>query len=106
MIDKYGGYNVSYPRLALIDGEIDPWRPATPHAFEQGARDRVSTASEPFILIANAVHHYDENGRFPNETTPELPPLPVKETQEMEVMFVQEWMQEWELRCLILGGCS
>lgn len=104
--DQYGGYDISYPRLAIIDGEIDPWRLATPHAFGYGAKDRVSTASEPFILISNAVHHYDENGRFPNETTPTLPPLPVADTQKSEIQFVMEWMEEWKLRCLIMGGCS
>ena len=106
-IHRYGGYNISYPRLAFIDGEIDPWRPATPHAFDQGAPMRNSTASEPFILIAGAVHHWDENGLFPNETTATLPPEPVADTQKMEAMFVQEWMQEWQEHCLIQGrGCS
>jgi len=61
-VNKYGGYNISYPRLAIIDGEWDPWRPATPHAFGYGAQPRFSTASEPFILIPDAVHHWDENG--------------------------------------------
>lgn len=66
-VNKYGGYNISYPRLAIIDGQEDPWRPCTPHAFGYGAKERVSTASEPFILIAGAVHHWDENGLFPNQ---------------------------------------
>ena len=56
-VNKYGGYNISYSRLSFIDGEADVWRPATPHAFGYGAHDRVSTASEPFILIAGAIHH-------------------------------------------------
>ena len=96
-VNKYGGYNISYPRLAFIDGSADPWRPATPHAFEQGAKQRNSTASEPFILIDGAVHHWDENGLFPNETTASLPPPPVADTQKEEVQFVLEWMQEWQL---------
>jgi hypothetical protein len=69
--------------------------------------NRTSTASEPFILISEAVHHWDENGLFPNETVktaPDfLPPVPVHETQEQEVMFVKEWMLEWELHCLTRG---
>lgn len=105
-VNKYGGYNISYPRLAIIDGQEDPWRPATPHAFGYGAKERANTASEPFILIEGAVHHWDENGLFPNQTKATLPPQPVRETQEFEVQFVQEWMEEWELRCLIQGGCS
>ncbi|EMC93440.1 hypothetical protein BAUCODRAFT_125296 [Baudoinia panamericana UAMH 10762] len=95
-INKYGGYNISYPRLAIVDGEWDPWRPATPHAFGYGAVDRPSTASQPFMLIAGAVHHWDENGVFPNQTTSTLPPLPVADTQRMELIFVKEWMHEWK----------
>lgn len=97
VINKYGGYDISYPRLAFVDGSADPWRPATPHAFAQGAKKRNSTASEPFILIDGAVHHWDENGLFPNETTTSLPPLTVVDTQRQEVQFVREWMQEWQL---------
>lgn len=105
-VNKYGGYDISYPRLAIIDGSADPWRPATPHAFEEGAHHRRSTASEPFILIDGAVHHWDENGLFSNQTTAELPPPPVADTQKEEVQSVQEWMQEWQLHCLVKGGCS
>jgi len=106
-VNKYGGYNISYPRLAIIDGEWDPWRPATPHAIEYGAHERVSTSSEPFELIAKAVHHWDENGVFPNQTTATFPPSAVADTQKSEIQFVQEWMQEWQLQCLIRGGgCS
>lgn len=102
-INKYGGFAISYPRLAIIDGEKDPWRAATPHAI--GQPERPNTASEPFILIKDGVHHWDENGLFPNETTPELPPQPVADTQKTEVMFVQEWMMEWQLHCMVDGDC-
>lgn len=97
-INKYGGYGISYPRLAFIDGEQDPWRPATPHAspFIDGVENRTSTTSEPFILIAGAVHHWDENGLFANETTKDLPPEPVADTQKIELRFVTEWMEEWK----------
>lgn len=101
-INKYGGFGISYPRLAMIDGEQDPWRPATAHAspFNTTALNRTDTSSEPFKLIAGAVHHWDENGLFPNQTvsTPPscLPPPPVRDAQAQEIQFVQEWMQEWE----------
>lgn len=97
-VNKYGGYDISYPRLAFVDGSADPWRPATPHAYAQGAKKRKSTSSEPFILIDGGVHHWDENGLFPNETTNSLPPKEVAETQKQEVQFVKEWMQEWQLQ--------
>jgi len=91
-INKYGGFNISYPRLALVDGEADPWRPATPHAL--GAPKRKNTLSEPFILIEGAVHHWDENGLFRNETTPSLPPPPVVAVHKQEIRFVKSWMKD------------
>ncbi|KAL3425043.1 serine carboxypeptidase S28 [Phlyctema vagabunda] len=101
-VNKYGGFNISYPRLAMIDGEWDPWRPATAHAspFNETAVNRTDTASEPFVLIPGAVHHWDENGLFPNETvnTPPdfLPPPTVRDAQAQILAFVQEWLAEWE----------
>lgn len=62
---------------------------------EYGAPHRDSTTSEPFILIPKALHHYDENGRFPNETTSTLPPPSVKKAQKQEREFVQAWVHEW-----------
>lgn len=97
-VNNYGGFALSYPRLAMIDGEMDPWRPATAHAnpFNETVLNRTSTVDEPFILIDRAVHHWDENGLFLNETTVELPPLPIKEVQAEEILFVVAWMLEWE----------
>ncbi|KAF2226519.1 peptidase S28 [Elsinoe ampelina] len=95
-INKYGGYDISFPRLAWVDGETDPWRPAGVHAFDQGAKDRVSTDSEPFILISDAVHHWDENGVFPNQTNSTFPPQRIKDVQAEEARFVKVWLQEFE----------
>ncbi|KAI1458953.1 peptidase S28 [Annulohypoxylon moriforme] len=91
-INRLGGFNISYPRLAFIDGEWDPWRAAGVHAI--GLPERTSTTEEPYILIAKAVHHWDENGLFPNETTADLPPAPVADAQKQIATFVQEWVQE------------
>lgn len=55
IINKHGGFEISYPRLAIIDGEADPWKPASPHAA--AAPPRESTVNEPFILMPGAVHH-------------------------------------------------
>lgn len=100
IINKHGGYGISYPRLAIIDGEQDPWRPATPHAspFIADVHNRTNTASEPFLLIEGGVHHWDENGLLWNETTEILPPRPVREVQRLEMDFVKEWMLEWNAR--------
>lgn len=64
VINQYGGFNISYPRLAHIGGETDPWRAASPLAtLDVPTRLNVSsTIDEPVILIQGAVHHWDENG--------------------------------------------
>ena len=45
--------------------------------------------------MAKALHHYDENGLFPNQTTAKLPPPAVKAAQAQEVEFVKAWVAEW-----------
>ena len=78
-VNKYGGFNISYPRLAHIGGNADPWRPATPLWYPES---RVDSVEEPWYLISHGVHHWEENGIFPNETTPTLPPYPVIYAQQ------------------------
>ncbi|KAL8948946.1 MAG: hypothetical protein Q9222_004911 [Ikaeria aurantiellina] len=92
-VNKYRGFDIAYDRLAIVDGEEDPWRGASPHS--PLAKNRTSTTERPFLLIADAVHHWDENGLFPNETTATLPPKPVAETQMAEVAFVKTWLEEF-----------
>lgn len=108
-VNKYGGFNVSYPRLAIVGGEADPWRAASPLATLD-VPDRLndtSTVSEPLILIQGAVHHWDENGIFPNETTAELPPAPVRNAQAQLAQSVQAWMAEWQQYCINdAGACN
>ncbi|KAL6825422.1 serine carboxypeptidase S28 domain-containing protein [Trichoderma sp. SZMC 28015] len=93
-INKLGGFNFSYPRLAIIDGLQDPWRSATPHAT--GLPDRKSTISEPFMLIDWGVHHWDEFGLPEDTHVPGLPPPQVTEAHKAEIEFVQAWLKEWE----------
>ncbi|OJD17153.1 hypothetical protein AJ78_02747 [Emergomyces pasteurianus Ep9510] len=90
-VNKYGGFDIEYERLAFVDGEVDSWRPASPHA--EGARPRKNTLDKPFILIEGAGHHWDENGVFPNETTPTLPPKAVADAQAQEAKFVKKWIK-------------
>ncbi|KAJ4290077.1 hypothetical protein N0V88_006583 [Collariella sp. IMI 366227] len=93
-INKHGGVHISYPRLAHVDGEWDPWRYASPHRI--GLRPRRSTIKEPFILVDDAVHHWDENGVFANETRPGFPPRAVAEAQREEMIFVKAWLEQWK----------
>lgn len=61
-INQYGGFNISYPRLAIVGGQADPWRAATGLALDIPDRlNESSTVSQPLILIEGAVHHWDEN---------------------------------------------
>ncbi|KAF2711862.1 peptidase S28 [Pleomassaria siparia CBS 279.74] len=92
-VNKYGGFEIEYPRLAIIGGNADPWRPATPLA--DNAPKRNSTTEEPVLLIAHAVHHWDENGVFPNETTPLIPPPQVVYAQQFIKDFVVEWLKDF-----------
>ena len=92
-INKYGGFHFSYPRVALLDGEYDPWRAATSHA--NGLPWKNSSASEPSLIIKGAVHHWDENGLLKDEVKPGLPPKPVADAQRFELKFVKEWLREW-----------
>jgi hypothetical protein len=57
-VNKLGGFLISADRLAIIDGEYDPWRPATPHS--PYAPPRKNTILRPFIQLSKAVHHWDE----------------------------------------------
>ena len=101
-VNKYGGFNISYPRLAIIGGEADPWRAASPLAtLDVPTRlNDSSTVGEPLILIGGkAVHHWDENGIFANQTTAELPPIEVRNAQAQLAQSVQSWMLEWQLYC-------
>ncbi|KAF4447170.1 hypothetical protein F53441_9315 [Fusarium austroafricanum] len=93
-INKLGGWNFSYPRVAFIDGEYDPWRAATPHKI--GLAPRKSTVSEPFILIPYGVHHWDENGLAPDATEIVLPPPAVAKAQKDIVDFTKAWLDEWK----------
>ena len=93
-INKLGGFKFTYPRVAVVVGKEDVWRPATPLA-EVAKPWPNDTLSEPIILIEGAGHHWDENGRFSNETTKDLPPPPIVGAQRKEVEFVLEWLKEY-----------
>ncbi|CDO77131.1 hypothetical protein BN946_scf184657.g6 [Trametes cinnabarina] len=89
-VNALGDYDIEADRLAIIDGEVDPWRPVTPHS--EYARDRVDTILRPFKLIPNAVHHYDEYGRHNmSEEPPEIQLI-----HEEMIGFVVSWLVDWK----------
>ncbi|KAG8776778.1 hypothetical protein FRC20_004585 [Serendipita sp. 405] len=89
VVNELGGFGLTYPRLAFIDGEIDPWRPCTPHS--RWAPPRNDTISKPFKLIPGGVHHHDQNGLRKHKKEPKH----IQEIHREEIEFVQAWLKEW-----------
>ncbi|PSR83862.1 hypothetical protein PHLCEN_2v5571 [Hermanssonia centrifuga] len=89
-VNVLGDFDIEADRLAIIDGEVDPWKPCTPHS--EYARDRKDTINKPFKLIPGGVHHYDENGlRRRSDEPPQI-----RKIHEEIVEFVTEWLKDWK----------
>ncbi|CCM03509.1 uncharacterized protein FIBRA_05643 [Fibroporia radiculosa] len=89
-VNSLGDFAIAADRLAIIDGEVDPWRPDTPHS--DYALPREDTLLRPFKLIPGGVHHYDEYGlRDMSAEPPEI-----KKIHEEMIGFVTEWLKDWK----------
>ena len=95
-INKFGGYDITAHRLAIIGGEIDSWRIASPLAPQAQPWHRPNNTDQSFFIIDDGGHQWDGKGLFPNETTPTLPPAPVALAQSKEHDFVGAWLKEAE----------
>ncbi|GAA5976385.1 hypothetical protein JCM11641_005997 [Rhodosporidiobolus odoratus] len=95
VINQYGSFELSYPRLAFIDGSADPWLYATPHSpHAKKSGKRKDTLRKPFKLIPGGVHHWDENGLL----DPCSEPQEIAQVHAEEIKFVKKWMREWRER--------
>ncbi|GAM87662.1 hypothetical protein ANO11243_056890 [Dothideomycetidae sp. 11243] len=94
----YGGNRMARDRLAFVDGERDPWRPAGPHGFEYGAPRRKSSITRPFLLIDGGVHGWDTFGVWPNETTANFPPKSVQSVHKQMIKFAKAWVREYHVK--------
>jgi len=90
-VNVLGSFFIAKDRLAIIDGEVDPWRPMTPHS-QYFAPERPDTVNEPFKLIPNGVHHWDENGL----RDPKQEPAEIEKIHREEVEFVKAWLQDFK----------
>ncbi|KAF3186713.1 hypothetical protein TWF788_002939 [Orbilia oligospora] len=85
---RYGGFNLTAPRLMYIDGTHDPWLYATPHSLHSPQKDRSDRLS---ILIQEAWHHNDENGL--GDISKE--PLRIQDVHFREIEVVRDWVLEF-----------
>ncbi|KAF8754379.1 Peptidase S28 [Rhizoctonia solani] len=86
-VNALGDYGLSADRLAFIDGDEDPWLPATPHSPH--APERADTVLRPFKLIRTGVHHHDENGVEPHSEEP----AHIQAIHRQEIEFVKAWLK-------------
>ncbi|CAE6535758.1 unnamed protein product [Rhizoctonia solani] len=87
VVNALGDYGLAADRLAYIDGDEDPWLPATPHSPHAPERD--DTLVRPFKLIRTGVHHHDENGVEPRS----MEPAHIQAIHRQEIEFVGAWLK-------------
>lgn len=83
----YGGLNFSADRLALIDGEHDPWLDACYHS--NGAPERASSDLHPEYLIQVGGHHWDSTGILDIPGEPQF----IREAHYWEIRTVKKWLK-------------
>ncbi|KAJ7636358.1 peptidase S28 [Roridomyces roridus] len=91
-VNQIGGFSIAHDRLAIIDGQVDPWGFDCAHSFISPNASRPDTALRPFKLIPGAVHHYDENGLADHT----LEPPAIQAIHMQEVEFVQGWLADFK----------
>ena len=91
--NHYGDFNFSADRLALIDGNIDPWLDVCYHSND--APQRYSTDLHPEYLIAGAGHHWDSYGILDLDAEPQF----IEQAHLWEIRTVRKWLrgfQSWK----------
>ncbi|TVY80978.1 putative extracellular serine carboxypeptidase [Lachnellula suecica] len=89
-LNVYGGYNLAADRLALVDGDIDPWRDICVHSPKY-APPRQSTDLRPEYLIAGAGHHWDSAGILDVSAEP----LFIQQAHLFEIRTVKKWLRKF-----------
>ncbi|CAE7121416.1 unnamed protein product [Rhizoctonia solani] len=87
VVNALGDYGLAADRLAFINGDEDPWLPATPHSPHAPERD--DTIMRPFKLIRTGVHHHDQNGVEPHSKEP----AHIQAIHRQEIEFVGAWLK-------------
>lgn len=94
-VNVLGNFSISYPRLGFLDGQFDPWREASVHSetYAHGGARR-HTLDQPFILIANGTHHWDENGLAPGSDVTK--PAHIEAVHQEMIKAVRYWLKQWK----------
>ncbi|KAK5168672.1 uncharacterized protein LTR77_005981 [Saxophila tyrrhenica] len=102
-VNKYGGVNLSAPRLILSTGSKDVWRGLTPLAEQLPASTQPNprvqnngTTDSPQIIMAGAGHEWDLDDIPKEKYTDAVPPPVVRDAQALEIKTVQNWLVEWK----------
>ncbi|WFC99180.1 hypothetical protein MYAM1_001924 [Malassezia yamatoensis] len=89
IVNRIGNFRIAKDRLAIVDGQYDPWRPMTEHSDEYAAGgDREDTLTRPFKLIPNCWHHCDSDGL----ADPRKEPTRIQQIHQAQVEFVRHWL--------------
>ena len=88
--NKYGGWNLQAPHLALIDGAVDVWLDLCYHS-NLAPSPRISSDKYPSYLIAGAGHHWDSYG-IKNVSAE---PAYIREAHYWEIRTVTKFIDDW-----------
>lgn len=90
-INKYGGFNISAPRLFFVDGELDPWLYVTRHSSRTPFVADGNEEDDEGLLIAGAGF---ANDRFALPNLADEPPH-IRAAHEREIEVVKQWTADW-----------
>lgn len=95
-VNEIGGFDLESSRLAIIDGQFDPWRSACIHSedFNFGGA-RADTLDKPFKLIPDCWHHCDENGLKSKDRKLGKEPERIQKIHKEQIEFVKSWLKDW-----------
>lgn len=90
--NNYGDFNISAPRLALIDGAQDVWNEVCYHGSNATAAHNNLRYGENQYLITGAGHHWDSYGILNVSAEPDF----IRAAHEWEIRKVRGWVQDWD----------
>lgn len=88
--NKYGGWNIQAPNLALIDGSTDVWLDLCYHS-NLAPKPRISSDKHPSYLIAGGGHHWDSYGIKNVSAEPDY----IREAHLWEERTVDRFLKFW-----------